>query len=144
MNDDRYQTMSDESLRQNMMSLKREKNGILSEIETQNGKLRSINVQIEAILKEIGERNYAEMIQHFELTDDHIKLLQKYGGNVDDVTDSDVEIAEMLGWEVSENGLSERQEANVARLLAELKYAQDFVNQRASELVKPNNDKEIN
>ncbi len=142
MNDDRYQTMSDEQLRQNVMSLKREKNGVLAEIEVSQKKLTRFNTQIEAILKEVGERNYAEMIQHFELTDNHVTMLKKYGGNIDDVTDSDLEIAEVLGWEVSNDGLSERQEANIARLLAELKYAQDYVNKRADELVKPNNDKE--
>lgn len=135
MNEDRYETMTDEQLQNNAASLTRERNGMMNEVEETRGRVSKVNAKLEAILAEIGKRNYANMIEHFELNADHVTLLQKYGSQVAEITDSDLQIAETLGWKVGDDGLTERQEANIARLLGEMGYAQSFINKQADGLV---------
>lgn len=135
MNDDRYETMTDDQLQSNAASLTRERNGMMNEIEETRGRVSKVNLKLEAILAEIGKRNYANMIEHFELNADHVTLLRKYGSQVAEITDSDLQIAETLGWTVGDGGLTERQEANIARLLGEMGYAQSFINIHADGLV---------
>lgn len=130
-----YETMSDQQLQSNLVSLKTERNKIMTEINDKQTSLSKVSSKIEKIMKVIGERNYADMVEHFELNAAHVALLKKYGAEVAEITASDLEIAETLGWEVADSGLTERQEANIARLLSELRFAQSFINSRADELV---------
>lgn len=135
MNDDNIATLSDEQLQQNIMSMRRELNGIMTEKTELNARASKINSKLDKLLAEQQRRNYADMIQHFELNADHVKLLRKYGSQVAEITASDLEIAETLGWEVADSGLTERQEENIARLLSELKYAQDYINDKSDDLI---------
>lgn len=135
MNDDRLQTMTDEQLQTAAMSLTRERNGALKEIEEAKARYAKVQSKLDDVIGEIGKRNYETMIQGFELTHDHVRLLKKYGAQVAEITDSDLQIAEALGWDVADTGLTERQETNIARLLAELKYAQDYINKYADGMV---------
>lgn len=135
MNDDRYETMSDDELQTAVVNLQRERNTGMTEIEETRSRVSKVNDKISQIMAEIGRRNYETMIQNFELTAEHVTLLRKYGSQVAEITDSELQIAETLGWKVADEGLTERQEANIARLLGELQYAQSFINKQADGLV---------
>jgi len=135
MNDENVQTLSDEQLQQNIMSMRRELNDIMRQRTELNSQSSKLNSKLDILLAEQQRRSYADMIQHFELNNDHLKLLRKYGSQVAEISDSDLQIAETLGWEVADTGLSDAQESNIARLLSELKYAQDYINGNADNLV---------
>lgn len=137
-----YETMSDQQLQSNLVSLQNDRNKIMTDINDRQGSLSKVNSKIEKIMKVIGERNYADMVEHFELNAAHVALLKKYGAEVAEITASDLEIAETLGWEVADSGLTERQEENIARLLAELRFAQSFINSRADTLVNAEGPKQ--
>lgn len=136
MQDEDLKSMSDEKLQQNAASLQRERNTIMANMEVKRTELSKVNGKLEKIMAEIGARNYATMLASFVLTAEHITLLKEYGAvEPTDIQASDLQIAELLGWEVADNGLSERQESNIARLLSELKYAQSFINERSDAFI---------
>lgn len=135
MSDELYETMSDEQLQQNALSFRRELNANMTEQETLRSAASKLNSKLDKVNAQIMKRSYSDMVQHFELNEQHVALLKAYGANVAEITASELEIAETLGWEVADTGLTERQEANLSRLLTELKYAQDYINSKSSELV---------
>jgi len=135
MQENPYETMSDEQLQTNVVALQRERNEGMSRVETEKKAVAKVNEKIEAILAEVGRRNYATMLESFVLTPEHLILLREYGSQVAEITESDLQIAEKLGWAVEDEGLSDAQEHNIARLLAELTYAQQYINKHADGLV---------
>jgi ATP adenylyltransferase/5',5'''-P-1,P-4-tetraphosphate phosphorylase II len=135
MSDNLYETMSDEQLQQNVVALQNERNKGMSTVEDAKAAVSKVNQKIELIVAEIGRRNYATMLESFVLTPEHLILLREYGSQVAEITESDLQIAEKLGWTVEDDGLSDAQEHNIARLLAELTYAQQYINKHADGLV---------
>ncbi len=132
MNDERqkefYATQTNEQLEKHVVDLKEERNAYLKSANDYQVLASGVTHKIELIMSELGSRNYETMIKDFVLTKDHVTLLMHYGTNIDDITDSDLQIAELLEWKTGDDGLSDAQEHNIARLLAELKYAQDYIN----------------
>lgn len=123
-----YATQTVEQLEKHVVDLKEERNAYLKTISDYQALASGVTHKIELIMSELGSRNYETMLNEFVLTKDHVTLLLQFGTNLDDITDSDLQIAEYLHWEVSDDGLTDAQEHNIARLLAELKYAQDYIN----------------
>ena len=128
-----YGTQTNEQLEKHVVDLKEERNAYLKSANDYQVLASGVTNKIELIMSELGKRNYDTMIDNFVLTKDHVTLLQKFGTNLDDITDSDLQISEYLHWKVSDNGLTDQQEHNIARLLAELKYAQDYINRHVGE-----------
>jgi len=137
MDQDTIESMTVEQLEQNAMAYKRSRNEKLNEAQEAQSEASAISVKIDAIMSEIGKRNYSDMIGKFELRREHVKLLQK--GSIEAVSEmTDLEIASVIDWNYDDNGLSQAQERNIARLISELPYAQDFINRTADGLVDMN------
>lgn len=123
-----YETQSIEQLEKHVVDLKEEKNAYLKTISDYQALASGVSHKIELIMSELGKRNYEAMIKDFVLSKDHMTLLLEYGNNANEIVDSDLQIAELLGWKVADNGLTDEQEKRIAQLIAELSYAQDYIN----------------
>lgn len=123
-----YATQSIEQLEKHVVDLKEERNAYLKTISDYQALSSGVSHKIELIMSELGKRNYEAMIKDFVLTKDHMTLLLEYGNNPNEIADSDLQIAELLKWKVDDNGLTDDQERRIAQLIAELSYAQDYIN----------------
>ena len=135
-NENRYETMSDAELEQAAMGVKREKNVALARLEDERKVVSKLNNRLEEIMREIWDRNHNSMIQSFKLTQEHVILLKEIGADPENNNLTDLEISEKLEWSVSDDGLTVDQEKQIAKLLSELKYAQEWINERADGLVR--------